>query len=429
VSLTKGFRLGRVQNKRLLATDGHRSHEIAGANSVTLRERKLMRRPPVGSCSSVAIASSRMNGGESVMAVTREPEFGTVRMREGYDLDEVDDFVDLVIDTLEDRGTKRVTPEEIERYEFRVVRLKTSYDMEDVDRWLDEAAAELRARAKGYQASSESAEATTDNSSVQSVAELTSDRTAPTDASSPVFGGTQTTASAPQAGYGVPPAQPSNGQTEQPAADSQAYGMYVPTYTQSQQPTYVAPQHTKPAYTQSAYSQPAYTAPAYVPPTYPQPGREQPLAAEQTYTSTQPTGPLDRQSTRPVALIHHVELWVRDFESAVASFGWLFKNIGWRIGRAWDSGCAWTSPGGPYIIIESGPDLVWMPYERRGPGLNHLAFEVSERSLVDRIASDGPSHGWQLMFADRHPYAGGPDHYAAYLENAEGFEVEIIAAE
>ena len=32
------------------------------------------------------------------------------------------------------------------------------------------------------------------------------------------------------------------------------------------------------------------------------------------------------------------------------------------------------------------------------------------------------------MFRDRHPYAGGPDHYAAYLENSDGFEVELVAA-
>ena len=31
------------------------------------------------------------------------------------------------------------------------------------------------------------------------------------------------------------------------------------------------------------------------------------------------------------------------------------------------------------------------------------------------------------MFADRHPYAGGPEHYAAYLESGEGFEVELVA--
>ena len=93
------------------------------------------------------------------MAVTREPEFGTVRMREGYDLDEVDDFVDVVIDALEG-GSEAVTPEQIERYEFRVVRMKTSYVMEDVDRWLDAAAAELRqaARSRSPQQSGESAQ-------------------------------------------------------------------------------------------------------------------------------------------------------------------------------------------------------------------------------------------------------------------------------
>lgn len=38
-------------------------------------------------------------------------------------------------------------------------------------------------------------------------------------------------------------------------------------------------------------------------------------------------------------------------------------------------------------------------------------------------------HGGDLMFGDRHPRAGDPDHYAAYLENADGFEVELVAAD
>jgi hypothetical protein len=27
---------------------------------------------------------------------------------------------------------------------------------------------------------------------------------------------------------------------------------------------------------------------------------------------------------------------------------------------------------------------------------------------------------------DRYPHAGGPDHCAAYLENEDGFEVELV---
>jgi hypothetical protein len=66
-------------------------------------------------------------------------------------------------------------------------------------------------------------------------------------------------------------------------------------------------------------------------------------------------------------------------------------------------------------------------HDRKAPGLNHLALAVPERWMVDRIVSEAPAHGWRLMFADRHPYAGGAHHYAAYLENDEGFEVEVVA--
>jgi len=31
------------------------------------------------------------------------------------------------------------------------------------------------------------------------------------------------------------------------------------------------------------------------------------------------------------------------------------------------------------------------------------------------------------MFPDRHPHAGGEQHYAAYLENEDGFEIELVA--
>jgi hypothetical protein len=39
--------------------------------------------------------------------------------------------------------------------------------------------------------------------------------------------------------------------------------------------------------------------------------------------------------------------------------------------------------------------------------------------------------GWPMAghccSPETHPYAGGPDHYAAYLANTDGFEVELVA--
>lgn len=37
-------------------------------------------------------------------------------------------------------------------------------------------------------------------------------------------------------------------------------------------------------------------------------------------------------------------------------------------------------------------------------------------------------HGWQELFADKYPHAGGPTHTALFLENTEGFEVELVAS-
>jgi len=61
------------------------------------------------------------------------------------------------------------------------------------------------------------------------------------------------------------------------------------------------------------------------------------------------------------------------------------------------------------------------------PALNHVAFHAGSQEEVEVIAAEAPAHGWTLLFADRHPYAGGREHFATYLESTAGFEVELVA--
>ncbi|MFC0431774.1 VOC family protein [Kutzneria buriramensis] len=102
--------------------------------------------------------------------------------------------------------------------------------------------------------------------------------------------------------------------------------------------------------------------------------------------------------------LHHVELWVPDLARAGRS---------WRLGET-------------YIVVEESPALTSDVHDRRRPGLNHLAFHVGDR--VDSLVAAAPSHGWTLLFPDQHPYAGGPAHYAGYLVDEDGFEVELVAS-
>lgn len=125
--------------------------------------------------------------------------------------------------------------------------------------------------------------------------------------------------------------------------------------------------------------------------------------------------------------IHHVELWVSDLARAVDSLGWLLGALGYTPFQDWPAGRSWRRDD-HYIAVEQSPALTGGDHDRRRAGLNHLAFHAGGPADVDRLAGESAAHGWRLLFADRHPHAGGPDHYAAYLENSDGFEVELVAS-
>jgi catechol 2,3-dioxygenase-like lactoylglutathione lyase family enzyme len=126
--------------------------------------------------------------------------------------------------------------------------------------------------------------------------------------------------------------------------------------------------------------------------------------------------------------LHHVELWVPDLTRALRPWGWLLGELGYEQFQDWAHGRSWRL-GGTYLVIEQSPDLVAAGHDRLRPGLNHLAFRAGDRARVDALAAEAPARGWMLLFPQTHPYAGGPDHYAAYLANADGFEAELVATE
>jgi catechol 2,3-dioxygenase-like lactoylglutathione lyase family enzyme len=126
--------------------------------------------------------------------------------------------------------------------------------------------------------------------------------------------------------------------------------------------------------------------------------------------------------------LHHVELWVPDLARAREQWGWLFGELGYEICQEWPDGLSWRL-GTCYLVAEQSPALTADRHDRLRPGLNHLAFHAGTRQRVDALAGRAGGHGWSAMFADRYPHAGGPDHYAAFLANTDGFEAELVASD
>ncbi|WP_031002252.1 VOC family protein [Streptomyces sp. NRRL F-5727] len=124
--------------------------------------------------------------------------------------------------------------------------------------------------------------------------------------------------------------------------------------------------------------------------------------------------------------LHHVEIWVPDLDRALASLGWLLEALGYTVSQSWATGRSWLL-GPTYVVLERSPALTADRHDRRRPGLNHLAFHIEDAATVEKLTAEAAEHGWHLLFPDLHPHAGGPRQYAAYLENDDGFEVELVA--
>lgn len=124
--------------------------------------------------------------------------------------------------------------------------------------------------------------------------------------------------------------------------------------------------------------------------------------------------------------IHHLQLWVPDLARAEESWGWLLEQLGFTLERSWEHGRVWRLDG-TGIVIEASPDMVpGMLHSRLRPGLNHVAFSVDSPEACAAIVTGAREHGWRQLDADaKHPLGKGLD--VAYLEDRDGFEVELVA--
>ena len=123
--------------------------------------------------------------------------------------------------------------------------------------------------------------------------------------------------------------------------------------------------------------------------------------------------------------LHHLDLWVGDVDRAEGEWGWLLAACGWR---REDGVRSWVHPDGTYVFMEHSPDQHG-DHDRLRPGINHLALTVETRDELDRVRTEAAAHGWQEMYADRYPHAGGEQHVALYAESSEGFEVEVVVGD
>jgi catechol 2,3-dioxygenase-like lactoylglutathione lyase family enzyme len=126
-------------------------------------------------------------------------------------------------------------------------------------------------------------------------------------------------------------------------------------------------------------------------------------------------------------MLHHVELYVANLKRSLEFWEPFLRHLNHRESQRWSDGVCYLS-GETYICFVQAPeDHLGAGYHRQRIGLNHIAFHASSRAQVDEVSQWVRSSGFAVLYEDRHPWAGGDNHYALYCEDPDRIKVELVA--
>lgn len=125
-------------------------------------------------------------------------------------------------------------------------------------------------------------------------------------------------------------------------------------------------------------------------------------------------------------LIHHIELYVSNLERSLAFWSWLLEALGYQAYQSWDQGKSWKLGDTYLVFVQADEAFKETPYHRRAVGLNHLAFHATSRQQVDDFTQTLRERGIPILYEPRHPFAGGPNHYAVFFEDSDRIKVDFL---
>ncbi|WP_412977651.1 VOC family protein [Ornithinibacillus sp. 179-J 7C1 HS] len=126
-------------------------------------------------------------------------------------------------------------------------------------------------------------------------------------------------------------------------------------------------------------------------------------------------------------MLHHIELNVSNLEKSTAFWGELLEELGYEPFQSWESGRSFKLGDTYLVFVQTEKKFLESSYHRKEVGLNHLAFYADSREHVDEITNQLKEKDVSILYSDRHPHAGGPNHYAVFFEDPDRIKVEIVA--
>jgi catechol 2,3-dioxygenase-like lactoylglutathione lyase family enzyme len=128
-------------------------------------------------------------------------------------------------------------------------------------------------------------------------------------------------------------------------------------------------------------------------------------------------------------MLHHVEVYVSNIDASYVFWAQILAKIGYEESACWDEGFTLTNGSDAYLtFVQVGKKYELYKYHRCGVGLNHLAFKVKDRDMVDALRQYCVENDISLLYDDKYPFANNDkNYYALFVEDPDRIKVEFVA--
>ncbi len=125
--------------------------------------------------------------------------------------------------------------------------------------------------------------------------------------------------------------------------------------------------------------------------------------------------------------LHHVEIYVSNLKISKKFWSWFLDLLGYQEYQAWDAGFSYILDTTYIVFVQTAPKNMDIKYHRCRTGLNHLAFLAHDKAEVESITEQLIQKGINILYQEKHPHAGGDDHFAVFFEDPDRIKVELVA--
>lgn len=124
-------------------------------------------------------------------------------------------------------------------------------------------------------------------------------------------------------------------------------------------------------------------------------------------------------------MLHHLSLAVTDLERAAAFYDAALGVLGFVRAWSYDTAIGYGRPGGgdKFAIKRAEPGMA------DPPGRFHLAFAAPDREAVGAFHRAGIANGGRDDGGPGLRPEYGPDYYAAYVLDPDGYNIEAVINE